>query len=79
MKKAFALILGAALAAASVPATAAYTLVGSYWVGAGPNWTTQPPVYTAQEAAALIFGGVASNYTISIYSTSVTKTAWVDG
>lgn len=79
MKKVvIALLAGAAVAAAATASSAA-TLIGSYWVGAGPNWTTNPPVYTPQEAAALIFGGVASDYSISISSTIVTHTGWEDG
>lgn len=42
--------------------------VGSYEVDDGPNWTTNPPVYSATEAAALLFGGVASDYDISTVS-----------
>ena len=45
-----------------------YTYVGSYTVGSGPSWTTNPQVYTPQEAAAEVFGGVASDYAISVNS-----------
>jgi thrombospondin-like protein/HYR domain-containing protein/type IX secretion system substrate protein len=57
--------------------------VGSYLVSDGPNWGTNPPVYTAQEAAALIFGGNAADYSISIDANTtdpntITHTAWTD-
>ncbi|MBK5213415.1 MAG: HYR domain-containing protein [Flavobacteriaceae bacterium] len=58
--------------------------VGSYRVSDGPNWTTNPPVYSPQEAAALIFGGNASDYAISVNSNTsdpntITNTGWTDG
>jgi gliding motility-associated-like protein len=61
-----------------------YVFVGSYAVNEGPEWGSNPPVYSAQEAAALIFGGSPSDYAISIDpSTSdpgtITFTAWYDG
>jgi hypothetical protein len=62
----------------SAPASA-LTYVGSYWVGSGDTWTNNPPVYTPQEAAALIFGGTASQYAISISSSYVSYTGWEDG
>ncbi|MDV3459202.1 autotransporter-associated beta strand repeat-containing protein [Sphingomonas sp. HF-S4] len=42
--------------------------VGSWRVGAGPAWSTNPAVLTGQEAAALIFGGIAGEYEISSVS-----------
>jgi hypothetical protein len=61
----------------------AYTYVGSYAVYDGPNWVDNPPVYSAVEAAALIFGGVPSDYAISINSSrdpmTITFTGWYDG
>ena len=42
-----------------------YIYIGSWEVDQGPSWTTVPPIYTGQEAAALLFGGSASNYAIS--------------
>ncbi|WP_404333834.1 autotransporter-associated beta strand repeat-containing protein [Sphingomonas sp. MMS12-HWE2-04] len=42
--------------------------VGSWRVGAGPAWNTNPAVLTGQEAAAQIFGGTASEYEISSVS-----------
>lgn len=50
-------------------ASAAITYVGNWQVDEGPNWSGSPPngplAYTGQEAAALLFGGVASDYVIS--------------
>jgi hypothetical protein len=52
--------------AGAVPAHAdTYTYVGNWEVDQGPSWTVVPPAYTGQEAAALLFGGSASNYVIS--------------
>lgn len=54
--------------------------VGSFQVDQGPPWPTVPLAYTGQEAAALLFGGVASDYWIStnpsIDPTTLTHTAW---
>lgn len=52
-------------------ANAATVYVGSFQVDDGPNWTTNPTVYSATEAAALLFGGVASDYDISTVSNLV--------
>ena len=55
---------------------AAPVFVGSYQVDQGPSWGSNPTVYSAAEAAALLFGGVAADYDISISSTSITNTGW---
>lgn len=67
------LLLTAALAATitTTANAATYTYVGSWSVGDGPGWTTNPRVYTGQEAAAFLFGGTASNYAISTAGPSV--------
>lgn len=79
-------MLGAALAVsftmAAAPAANAttYTFVGSWEVDDGPNWTTVPESYTGQEAAALLFGGTATDYVISTISALVADIdfmAWV--
>lgn len=62
MKKA---LITTAMLVASTIANAMPVYVGSYQVDQGPNWTTNPTVYSATEAAALLFGGVASDYDIS--------------
>jgi hypothetical protein len=54
--------------AAGYTSAASYVYVGSWDPGSGPGWATNPPVYTAQEAAALLFGGNASDYVISSVS-----------
>jgi len=75
----FALVMGAC----SICAHAAPVFVGSYQVNDGPAWPSNPPVYSATEAAALIFGGSASDYFISIVAsldyTTITHTGWYDG
>ena len=56
---------------------ATYTYVGTWDVynALAPSWLEAPPdgplAYTAQEAAALLFGGVASDYVISTVSALV--------
>ncbi|MCK9516019.1 MAG: IPTL-CTERM sorting domain-containing protein [Ottowia sp.] len=44
----------------------AQTYVGSFQVDDGDSWQDNPPVYSAQEAAALLFGGQPADYAISI-------------
>lgn len=60
-------LVGAAIALALVaPARATtYEYVGSWEVDQGPWWPTAPVAYTGQAAAALLFGGVPSDYVIS--------------
>jgi hypothetical protein len=58
-----------------------YVYVGSWNVENGPSWQTVPTAYTGQEAAALLFGGTASDYAISTVSsdpTQVNLENWVD-
>jgi hypothetical protein len=80
MKKTVAAL---ALAFASFAAQANPTFVGSYQVNAGPAYSTNPTVYSATEAAALLFGGTAADYFISIRAaadyTTITHTGWYDG
>ena len=68
MKK---ILTAAALLAAHTISHAAPIYVGSYRVDDGPSWNTNPTVYSATEAAALIFGGLASDYDISTISSDV--------
>jgi len=75
MSRFFKTLVGAALfAGMSLANAASYTFVGSWSVynDAAPEWsdsaydaTNGPLAYTAQEAAALLFGGSASDYVIS--------------
>src|SRR4051794_37159356 len=64
-----ALLLVVAVVAAGFGAVsradAALQFVGQWQVDQGPNWMTNPPVYSGQEAAALLFGGLPADYTIS--------------
>ena len=70
-------------------ANAAPTFVGSWDVyhASAPHWSDSafapngPLAYTAQEAAALLFGGVASDYVISTVDSNVANInnlAWYD-
>ncbi|GEM_PF-5973240 len=59
-----------------------YTYVGRYNVHAGPLYSDNPRCYSAKEAAALKFGGDASDYAIStngIDPAQVNNRAFVDG
>lgn len=46
-------------------ANAGLIFVGQWEVDDGPSWGSAPLAHTGQEAAALLFGGVASDYSIS--------------
>lgn len=46
-------------------AAGALTYVGSWQVDSGKSYLTHPLAYTGQEAAALLFGGLPSDYRIS--------------
>jgi hypothetical protein len=63
-------------------ATPTYTYTGSWIVGEGPVWTSNPQVYSGQSAAALLFGGNASDYVISTVDNTVANInflAFLDG
>jgi fibronectin-binding autotransporter adhesin len=49
----------------SITDQTALSYIGSWNVSDGPSWSTNPPTYTGQQAAALLFGGNASDYRIS--------------
>lgn len=69
-----AILAGAVAAAALATAGAAnatLVFVGSWQVDDGPDWRTRPLAYTGQEAAALLFGGQASDYQISTVDNKV--------
>ncbi len=54
-----------------------WVFVGSWHVNDGPDWQPNPPVYSGQEAAALLFGGNPSDYAISTSETLVTHMAFM--
>ena len=61
-----------------------YTYVGSFMVGDGQCWSSNPVTYTGQEAAALLYGGSPTDYAISVNpntvdQTTITHTSYVDG
>lgn len=64
MKLRTILAITASLTAAA-PALAGPIFVGSWTVDQGPYWGDVPAAYSGQDAAALLFGGVASDYVIS--------------
>jgi hypothetical protein len=67
-----------------VPAFAVPIYVGQWdlYNASGPSWSTfTVPTYTGQEAAAVIFGGVAADYVISTIDTNainINNMAWLD-
>lgn len=79
----------AAACAGSANAAPVYSYVGSWFVDQGPYWAAQnannqftTPVYSGVEAAAVIFGGNASDYVTSTVSANVADinfSAWMDG
>lgn len=83
MKRKYAILAGALMAATAVPAHAAsYVYVGSWFVDSGAYWGSNPAVYSGQEAAALLFGGSASDYAISTNGSDETQInfqAYYDG
>jgi hypothetical protein len=58
-------IAAVALFVLAVSQVQAQVYVGSFQVDDGPFWTTNPPTYSALEAAALLFGGVPTDYSVS--------------
>jgi len=70
-------LLLAAVATATIGTSglqaASYVYVGSWEVYQGPSWGTQPLSYTGQAAAALLFGGSASDYVTSTAGSSTSN------
>lgn len=76
------LAVSAAVAICSPASAATFTFAGSWFVGDGPVWSSNPTVYSGQDAAALLFGGTASDYAISTIDNNVANinfSAFVDG
>jgi opacity protein-like surface antigen len=78
------LLAAAILAATAQAASAAYLYVGSYAVLDGPEWPSNPAVYSARQAAAVVFGGSFWQYAISTNAdttdaSTITFTGWYDG
>ena len=63
----------AVVLAAAGAANAAYTFVGNWNVGDGPTWGTNPLAYSGTGAAALLFGGSASDYVVSTIDNQVSN------
>ena len=65
-----------------VNSAAGYTYAGSWSVNQGPAWSPNPPVYSGQQAAALLFGGGAASYAISttgVNPAAINFKTWLDG
>lgn len=73
----FLFIVAYLLLTASAGATPVY--VGYFRVSDGPDWHEDPPVYSAREAAALVFGGHYTDYAISTHYAKINNQAWADG
>jgi len=74
-------ILSAAVLSACAIASATPLFVGSWHLNAGPSYMTEPARYTAQEAAAYLFGGDARDYVISTLGDvvgDIDHQAWYD-
>jgi hypothetical protein len=82
MKQALLAVLGiCGLALCAQPASAALIFEGSWILGDGPYQGFDPPVYSGQTAAALLFGGSASQYEISTVDDNpadIDNMAWAD-
>ena len=89
LSKALAVIFLAAGSIGAAVASPTYTFVGSWRVNSGPVWyatdangTYTTPIYSGVEAAAVIFGGAASDYVTSTVDSNVANidfNAWYDG
>ncbi|MCA9493920.1 MAG: putative metal-binding motif-containing protein [Myxococcales bacterium] len=53
--------------------------IGSFRVGDGPDWGTDPPVYSCLDACALIFGGVPTDYHCSTNAVTMNQLAYLSG
>jgi hypothetical protein len=73
--------LSAVVLSACAIASATPLFVGSWHLNAGPSYMAEPTRYTAQEAAAYLFGGEADDYLISTVGKAVgdiDHQAWYD-
>lgn len=87
------LVLAVGLIGAGAAQATTYTYIGSFTTdgstityadGSSTSniasyWGNNPAVYSGLEAAALLFGGSASDYALSTVNTSVNNLAWYDG
>lgn len=54
-------------------------LVGSFDVGDGPDWPSNPPTYSCVEACAQVFGGSGSDFSCSTSAQEIDNQAYVSG
>ncbi|MGA9574279.1 MAG: hypothetical protein WBS20_10075, partial [Lysobacterales bacterium] len=73
------LILCLASVGVALAQVAPGSLVGSFQVSDGPDWTTNPPTYSCLEACAEVFGGAAGDYSCSTSAQSIDYMAFADG
>jgi hypothetical protein len=81
MKLTKKLLAAVILAGSAASAFAAPSYVGSWDLYSGADWHAHPPTYTAQEAAAALFGGLASDYlisTVGIDAALINQMGWYD-
>lgn len=81
MKRLLSTLLAMSLAGA---ANASWIFVGAWDVNDGPYWGNDPapPIYTGREAAAMLFGGLPTDYAISTQGTDpalIDFQSWVSG
>jgi hypothetical protein len=62
--------------AEALPPLAPDTPIGSFLVGDGPLWTTDPQTYTCMEACSTVFGGTADMYACSTVDNGINNLAW---
>lgn len=77
-----ALAAVACIAIAGPAAAVSYVYVGSWDLGEGPSWTTNPGTYSGIETAALLFGGSPGDYAISTIDdnpANINFSTWLDG
>lgn len=76
----FASLVAIIASCIAVAADARLVFIGSWRVDEGPSWEDMPPALTGQQAAALLFGGNASDYSISTIDSNpanIDNMAWV--
>ncbi|AHG88630.1 PEP motif putative anchor domain protein [Gemmatirosa kalamazoonensis] len=78
----FAVALSTPVASAHAAPVTTYTFVGSWFVGDGPIWSTNPQAMSGRMTAAYLFGGSPTDYAISTLGndpTTINFKAYLDG
>lgn len=75
------LLAGLAMVAASSAASASYTYLGSFLLGDGAYWGTNPLCVSGLDMAVSLYGGTTADYAISTVSSNpldIDFKAWTD-